>query len=685
MWNQARGRFGCEIKIMDEKFKLQSEFDPAGDQPQAIKKLTKGVVKGFDDQTLLGITGSGKTFSVANVIERTQKPTLIVSHNKTLAAQLCNEFRELFPDNAVHYFVSYYDYYQPEAYIQSTDTYIRKEAMINEEIDRLRHKATTDLLTRNDVIVVASVSCIYDLGLPQEYLENILTLEKGQVIGKEKLIKILLDMQLERTPSVLDKGKFRVRGENFQIMPTNEDIIYDIEMNRGKVAKIFQVDPVEGFIPGETPEVEKVIISPVRHYVSSEKRIKRALKSIGKELEERIEYFEKKDKYLEAERIEQRTREDIAKIREQGFCHGIENYTMHLSGRNLGDMPATLLDYFPDDFLTIVDESHITIPQVRGMYHGNESRKKHLIEGGFRLPSAMENRPLKLKEFESKVSQVMYTSATPAEYELERSQQIVKQIIRPTGLVDPKVTIKPAKTQIKDLIPRIKDRVEKSERTLVTTLTKKMAEDLTDYLEEEEDVEVSYLHSDIESFDRVKILTSLRKGEIDVIVGVNLLREGLDLPEVSLVAILDADQEGFLRSETTLIQTMGRAARNVNGEVLVYADKITGSVKRAVGTTRKRRKKQIEYNKKHNIKPKTIEKKISDITPTEDILDLETKVLPEKEKDFNKLIKEKEKEMKKATKDLNFELAAILRDEIKTLRDKRKDKNKKEDEGKNKN
>ncbi len=664
--------------MIDRKFKLKSKFDPAGDQPEAIKKLTDGVRSGLSDQTLLGITGSGKTFTVANVIEKVQRPTLIVSHNKTLAAQLCNEFREVFPENAVHYFVSYYDYYQPEAYIKSTDTYIRKEAMINEEIDRLRHKTTTDLLTRSDVIVVASVSCIYDLGLPKEYLDNILTLEKGEEIGKEKLIKTLLKMQLERTPSVLEKGKFRVRGENFQIMPTNEDIIYDIEIDRGTIKKIYKVDPVEGFIPGETPEVDIINVSPVRHYVSSEKKIKKALEGIEKELEERIKYFEKRDMLLEAERIEQRTREDIAKIRERGFCHGIENYTMHLSGRDPGDTPASLLDYFPDDFLTVVDESHITIPQIRGMYAGNKSRKEHLIEGGFRLPSALENRPLKLNEFEKKVSQVLYTSATPADYELERSEQIVKQIIRPTGLVDPKVTIRPARTQIKDLIPRLKETVEKGDRALVTTLTKKMAEDLTEYLEEEEGIEVSYLHSDIESFDRVKILTRLRKGEIDVIVGVNLLREGLDLPEVSLVAILDADQEGFLRSETTLIQTMGRAARNEEGEVLLYADKITGSVERAVKVTKRRRKKQIEYNKKHGITPKTIVKKISDITPAEKALDLENKVLPDAEKDYQKLIKKKEKEMRAAAKDLNFELAALLRDEIKAL-EKKKDEKKDND------
>ncbi len=665
---------------MNNELKLHSEYSPAGDQPQAIKKLINGINKKYSDQTLLGITGSGKTFTVSNVIEKIQKPTLVVSHNKTLAAQLCNEFREFFPDNAVHYFVSYYDYYQPEAYIKSTDTYIRKEAMINEEIDRLRHKTTTDLLTRKDVIVVASVSCIYDLGLPKEYLENILVLEKGQKIGVKGLIEKLLKMQLERTPSVLEKGKFRVRGENFQIIPTNEDIIYDVEISGGKIDRIFAVDSVEGFIPGKTPEIEKVHISPVRHYVSSEEGIKRALKGIESELKKRVKYFEKRDMFLEAERIEQRTKEDMAKIRERGFCHGIENYTMHLSGRNPGDTPASLLDYFPNDFLTIIDESHITVPQIDGMYHGNKSRKEHLIDGGFRLPSAMENRPLTLKEFEEKVDQVIYTSATPAEYEIKRSKQVVEQIIRPTGLIDPKITIKPARTQIKDLVPRLIDRVKKGERSLVTTLTKKMAEDLTEYLESEEDIEVSYLHSDIDSFERIKILTKLRKGDIDVIVGVNLLREGLDLPEVSLVAILDADQEGFLRSETTLIQTMGRAARNVNGEVLIYADKMTESIKRAVEVTRERRKRQMEYNKKNGITPKTVKKKIGDIAPAEKILDLETSVLPEGEKDIDKLMKEKEKEMKSAAKDLNFELAAILRDEIQALKDKRKNHEKKDND-----
>lgn len=656
-----------------DKLKLHSTYNLAGDQPEAIGRLVDGLKKQYSDQTLLGITGSGKTFTISNVIERVQKPTLVISHNKTLAAQLCNEFKEFFPENAVHYFVSYYDYYQPEAYIQATDTYIRKEAMINEEIDRLRHKATTDLLTRNDVIVVASVSCIYDLGLPKDYLENILVLEKGQEIEANELIEKLLKMQLERTPSVLKKGKFRVRGENFQIIPTNEDIIYDIEIFRGKIQKIFAVDPVQGFIPDETPEKERVHISPVRHYVSSKAKIEKALKSIEKELQERICYFEDKDMFLEAERIEQRTREDMAKIRERGFCHGIENYTMHLAGRTPGDTPASLLDYFPKGFLTVIDESHITIPQIEGMYHGNKSRKKHLIDGGFRLPSAMENRPLTLKEFEKKVSQVIYTSATPAEYELQKSKQVVKQIIRPTGLVDPKITIKSARTQIKDLIPRLMDRASKKERALVTTLTKKMAEDLTDYLESEEDIEVAYLHSDINSFDRIKILTKLRKGELDVIVGVNLLREGLDLPEVSLVAILDADQEGFLRSETTLIQTMGRAARNANGEVIIYADKITKSIERAVDITRKRRKKQLAYNKKHGIVPKTIRKKISDITPAEKVLDLEMSVLPAEEKSIEQLIQKKQKEMKTAAKDLDFELAAILRDEIHTLKHKKKE------------
>lgn len=648
-------------------FTLKANFKPAGDQPKAIAKLTKGIEKRFDQQTLLGVTGSGKTYTIASLIENIQKPTLVISHNKTLTAQLCNEFRYFFPQNSVHYFVSYYDYYQPEAYIKQTDTYIRKEALINEEIDKLRHAATTALLTRSDVIVVASVSCIYDLGLPMVYRKNIFRLKKGERKTRKEIMKSLIKMHLTRTPSVLERGRFRVQGDVLQVAPVNEDIIYQIELSEEKVERIFAVDPVYGFVPGETPEIEEVIISPVRHFLAEERGTEEAIQKIEKEMKERIAYFEKRNMPLEAERIEQITRNDMARIREMGYCHGIENYSRHLSGREAGDSPSSLLDYFKEDFLTVIDESHITLPQVGAMYYGNKSRKESLIKHGFRLPSAIDNRPLTFKEFEERANLSLYISATPAEYEKKKSKQVVEQIIRPTGLVDPKVTILPCKGQVKDLLGRIDERTKKGQRTLVTTLTKKMAEDLTGYLKERE-VKVSYLHSDVKSLDRIKVLTSLRRGEIDVVVGVNLLREGLDLPEVSLVAILDADKEGFLRSETSLIQTIGRAARNVEGEVLIYADVMTGSIERAVGETERRRKVQIEHNKKHNITPKTIEKEIRDIIPTEKILDIETKPLPKSEKEMKKFIKGKEKEMRQAANDLDFELAAILRDEIKELK-----------------
>ncbi len=649
------------------EFTLRANFDPAGDQPKAIEKLVKGIKKRFDYQTLLGVTGSGKTYSVAKVIEKVQKPALVISHNKTLAAQLCNEFRHFFPNNSVHYFVSYYDYYQPEAYIKQTDTYIRKEALINEEIDKLRHGATTALLTRSDVVVVASVSCIYDLGLPTVYKKNIFRIKKGEKKTRKEIIKSLVKMHLTRTPSVLERGRFRVQGDVLQIAPVNEDIIYQVELSEKKVEKIFSVDPIQGFVPGETPEIEEVVISPVRHFLAEEKGTEEAILKIEKELKERIDYFEKRSMPLEAERIEQITRNDIARLREMGYCHGIENYSRHLSNRKPGESPSSLLDYFNEDFLTIIDESHITLPQIGAMYYGNKSRKESLIKHGFRLPSAMDNRPLTFEEFEESTNQSIYISATPAEYEKKKSRQVVEQIIRPTGLVDPKVTILPCKGQIKDLLGRIDERKKRKQRTLVTTLTKKMAEDLTEYLKEKK-VKISYLHSDVKSLERIKVLTSLRKGEIDVVVGVNLLREGLDLPEVSLVAILDADKEGFLRSETSLIQTIGRAARNVEGEVLIYADKITGSIERAVGETERRRKIQIEHNKKHDIVPRTIEKEIGDIIPTEKTLDIETKPLPKSEKEMKKFIKEKEKEMRQAAHDLDFELAAVLRDEIKELK-----------------
>ncbi len=655
------------------KFKLKSNYNPAGDQPKAIKSLTKGISKGFKKQTLLGITGSGKTYTIAKAIEELQRPALIISHNKTLTAQLCNEFRHYFPENSVHYFVSYYDYYQPEAYIKQTDTYIRKEALINEEIDKLRHKTTTALLTRRDVIVVASVSCIYDLGLPSAYKENIFFLRKGDKTSREDLIKSLINMHLKRTPSVLERGRFRVQGDILQIAPVNEDVIYQVELFNGRVDKIFSVDPVKGFVVGETPEIEEITISPPRHFLSKEGGMENALKKIEEELKERIKYFEKNNMPLEAERIEKITRNDIARMRETGFCHGIENYSAALSGRKEGDSPSSLLDYFENDFLTVIDESHITIPQIRAMYYGNKSRKDSLIKNGFRLPSAKENRPLTYNEFKNKIGDVIYVSATPAEYEKENSQNIVEQIIRPTGLVDPKLTILPCEGQVQNLLKKIKERALRKERVLATTLTKKMAEDLTEYLKEEE-IKVSYLHSDIDSLDRIRILTSLRKGDVDAVIGVNLLREGLDLPEVSLVAILDADKEGFLRSETSLIQTIGRAARNVRGEVLIYADKITGSIERAVEETERRRRMQMEYNKKNNITPQTIKKKIDDIVPAKEVLEIEAKPILKSEKELKKFITEKEKEMRKAAKDLNFELATLIRDEIKELKKKNEKK-----------
>lgn len=673
-------------------FKIQSKFKPAGDQPQAIKSLVNGLNKNYDRQTLLGVTGSGKTFTVANVIAEMGKPALIIAHNKTLAAQLCNEFREIFPENSVNYFVSYYDYYQPEAYMPSSDTYIDKEALINEEIDKLRHAATTALLTRRDVIVVASVSCIYGLGAPEVYAKNIFKLKKGGAINRQEFSRRLIELQYTRTNSDLKRGTFRLRGENWEIMPPDRELIYNFEVKDGVIKDIYEIDPVKGFEPGFTPNLEQVIISPAKHFITPPEDRERAIKLIKEELKEQLKFFEKNGKLLEAERLERRTKFDLAMMKEVGYCHGIENYSRHLSGRSAGDSPDTLLNYFPKDangkpdFLTIIDESHVTVPQVRGMYRGDASRKQTLIEYGFRLPSAADNRPLRFDEFEKRVGQIIFTSATPSDYEKENSKQIVEQIIRPTGLVDPKITIQPVRGQIMDLIPRIYDRVAKKERVLVTTLTKKMAEDLSDYLQNLENqssrtsktirttttkLKVAYLHSDVKTLDRIRILTSLRKGEFDVLVGVNLLREGLDLPEVSLVAILDADKEGFLRSETSLIQTIGRAARNSEGEVLMYADNITGSIKRAIDETERRRTKQLAYNKKHGITPKTIIKAIHDILPNAgDTLKLELKPIQKSKKAMEILIKDKEREMREAAKNLSFELAAILRDEIKILKTK---------------
>ena len=658
---------------MDRPFEIISNNKPAGDQPKAIAELVVGLGKGYRDQTLKGVTGSGKTFTMANVIAAVQKPTLVIAHNKTLAAQLTNEFRELFPKNAVNYFVSYYDYYQPEAYMPSSDTYIDKEALINDEIDKLRHAATMSLLTRRDVIVVASVSCIYGLGAPEAYAANIFHFKVGDKIERKAFARKLIELQFTRTTADLKRGTYRLRGDHWEVMPPDREVIYDFEMKGETIAAIYEVDPVVGFRPGFTETLPEIYIAPAKHFVTEKPARDRAITLIQQELKDQLHYFEKEKKFLEAERIERRTKNDLAMMREVGYCHGIENYSRHLSGRAAGEAPDTLLDYFPKkkdgtpDFLTIIDESHITISQIQGMSNGDAARKKTLIEYGFRLPSAADNRPLRFAEFEKRIGQTLYTSATPGEFERERSQQIVEQIIRPTGLIDPKITIKPARGQVDDLIPRIEERVAKGERVLVTTLTKRMAEDLSSYLEEKK-IKVNYLHSDVKTLDRIKILTDLRKGKIEVLVGVNLLREGLDLPEVSLVAILDADKEGFLRSETSLVQTIGRAARNVNGEVVMYADQITGSIERAVKETDRRRIIQLAYNEKHHITPTTIVKKISDILIDVDaVLALEMKPVPKSKKGLESLIKDKEKEMREAAKHLDFELAAILRDEIKEL------------------
>ena len=667
-------------------FELISKNKPAGDQPRAIEKLVAGLNAGMRHQTLLGVTGSGKTFTIANVIARVNKPALVIAHNKTLAAQLCNEFRELFPKNAVHYFVSYYDYYQPEAYMPSTDTYIDKEALINDEIDKLRHAATTALLTRRDVIIVASVSCIYGLGAPEVYRENIMRIRPGDTLERKEFVRRLVGLQFTRTPADVKRGTFRLRGETWEIMPPDRELIYRIEVNQNAVRAIYELDPVQGFIPGKTVAISELIMAPAKHFITPKEEMNRAIGAIKIELKERLAYFEKEKLFLEAEHLERRTKADIAMMREVGYCSGIENYSRHLSGRAAGAPPDTLLSYFPDSpaggFLTVIDESHVTVPQISGMYEGDASRKKTLIEYGFRLPSAADNRPLKNSEFWNHVGQMIYTSATPGPWEREKSAQVVEQIIRPTGLVDPKITLRSAKSQIDDLIPRIEERVLRGDRVLVTTLTKKMAEDLSRYLldkkvfhpdvsvgmesKKSRQLKVAYLHSDVATLERIKILTGLRRGTFEVLVGVNLLREGLDLPEVSLVAILDADKEGFLRSETSLIQTIGRAARNIEGEVLIYADHITGSIARAIGETERRRALQITYNKEHGITPKTIVKEIKDILPTE-VLELEMKPIPKTEKALLALIKQKEREMKEAARELDFELAALLRDEIKML------------------
>ena len=656
---------------MVQKYNLVSDYPPQGDQPHAIKKLIEGIRQGYKYQTLLGVTGSGKTFTMANVIQKIQLPTLVISHNKTLAAQLCSEFRRFFPYNAVEYFVSYYDYYQPEAYIARTDTYIEKDSSINEEIDRLRLSATSSLLERRDVIIVASVSCIYGLGSPKDYQDLVLKISKNEIFKRDNILERLINIHYERNDIDFHRGCFRVRGDVIEIFPSYLEYAFRIELWGDEIEAISQIDPLTGKV---IERRDKIIIYPAKHFVTTRDKLKRALLSIEEELKERLKYFKKEGKLLEAQRLEQRTKYDLEMLREVGYCSGIENYSRHISGRKSGEPPATLLDYFPSDFLMFIDESHVTIPQLRGMFAGDKSRKDSLVEYGFRLPSAYDNRPLYFKEIENYMEKVVFVSATPAKYELEKSKQIVEQIIRPTGLIDPEIILKPAKNQIDSLIEEIKKRTEKKERILVTTLTKRMAEDVAEYLEEI-NIKAKYLHSEIKTLERINILKDLRLGKFNVLVGVNLLREGLDLPEVSLVAILDADKEGFLRSETSLIQTMGRAARNINGTVILYCENITGSIRRAVKETNRRRKIQLEYNRKYQITPKTITKTVEEFAIINNINNFEnfSTVNEEHEKYLSKsnlwlLIKSLEKEMKQAAKNLDFERATLLRDEIRRLK-----------------
>ncbi|MFW5868808.1 MAG: excinuclease ABC subunit UvrB [Armatimonadota bacterium] len=654
-----------------QELEVVSEFEPAGDQPQAIESLSQGIRDGLEHQVLRGITGSGKTYAVAKVIEQVQKPTLVIAHNKTLAAQLCAEFREFFPHNAVEFFVSYYDYYQPEAYLPTTDTYIEKDSQINEEIDRLRHSATQAVMERRDVIVVASVSCIFGLGSPDQYEEITLRVHQGQTVDRDDILEQLVKMQFARNDYELRRGTFRVRGDVIEITPMDEDEVIRIEMWGDEIERIMVIDQMTGEI---IEEKSTAVVFPATHFVASRKRTDNALAAIKRELEERLAYFHRENMMLEAQRLEQRTMYDLEMIQEVGYCTGIENYSRHFDGREPGDTPFTLMDYFPDDKLLIIDESYQTVPQIQAMYHGDRSRKLSLVQHGFRLPCALDNRPLTFREWEKRVSQVIYTSATPADYEMERAQNLTEIVIRPTGLVDPEVEVRPTKGQVDDLIGEIRKRAEKNERVLVTTLTKRMAEDLTDYFAEL-DIRVHYLHSDIETIERTELLRDLRLGTFDVLVGINLLREGLDLPEVSLVAILDADREGFLRSDTSLIQTMGRAARNVEGRVIMYADRITDSMRRAMDETERRREKQIAYNEEHGITPRTIRKKVHDVIRFhQQTAEEAERTVPEEvagelaAADLDALIAALEDEMQSAAEDLEFERAAELRDEIEHLR-----------------
>ena len=658
---------------MNNKFKIYSNNTPAGSQPEAIEKLVQGINDGIDSQILLGVTGSGKTFTIANVIEKVQKPTLVIAHNKTLAAQLYSEFKEIFPENAVEYFISYYDYYQPEAYIPRTDTFIEKTASINDEIDRLRHNTTRSLYQRKDTIVVSSVSCIYGLGLPENYFKGAITINIGDNIDRDELLRHLVKIQYSRNDIELGRGKFRARGDIVEIHPAYENIITRISFFGDEIEAIVRINQTTGEI---LEACEKTVIFPAVHYISDDDNLEATISLIQLELNNRLIELKNQNKLVEAQRLEQRTKYDIEMIKEMGYCSGIENYSRILEGREAGTPPATLLDYFKDDFLVVIDESHATIPQLKGMYHGDASRKNTLIDYGFRLPCARDNRPLNFDEFMSKIHQKIYVSATPAQFEYDTSQNIVEQIIRPTGLVDPKIEVRPIKNQVDDLMGEIKTRTEKNERILITTLTKKMAEDLSAYFQSM-GLRVRYLHSEIVSIERVEILRDLRLGEFDILIGVNLLREGLDLPEVSLVAIMDADKEGFLRSETSLIQTIGRAARNASGEVIMYADKITDSMQKAITETERRRKMQLEYNKKYNITPRTIIKKIEDnllgvLNSYRDVEDIVAEQMVEMNltiKELPKVIKQLEKEMHKAAKLLDFERAAELRDKLKKLRE----------------
>lgn len=652
-----------------KKFKLNSPYKPLGDQPKAINSLVDGINKGEKEQTLLGVTGSGKTFTMANVIEKVQKPTLVISHNKTLAAQLYEEFKEFFPDNAVEYFVSYYDYYQPEAYVPRTDTFIDKESSVNEEIDIMRHSATQSLLSRDDVIVVSSVSCIYGIGSPEDYGEFAFGIAVGDNYDRSDIIRKLVFMQYERNDIEFARGHFRVRGDVIEINPVHGTPPVRVELFGDEIDAISLIDKVTG---KKTESLKIYMIFPAKHFVVGQDKMDTAIRNISDELDERLNEFNLSNKLLEAQRLEQRTRFDIEMLQEMGYCPGVENYSMHLSGRKWGEKPYSLLKYFPEDYLTIIDESHVTLPQIRGMYNGDRARKETLVEHGFRLPSAKENRPLRFDEFESSINQIIYVSATPGAYELSRSSNIVEQIIRPTGLVDPEVIIRPVKGQVEDLLGEVKKRAKKDERVLVTTLTKKMAEDLTDYYAKI-GVKVRYMHSEIDTLERIDIVDDLRRGTFDVLVGVNLLREGLDLPEVSLVAILDVDKEGFLRNETSLIQTIGRAARNINGQVIMYVDEMTDSVKNATAITSKRRKIQIKYNEKHGIVPKTTKRALKDKKVAED-LDIEGTDISKIPKDeLRLLISDLENDMKEAAAKLDFERAASLRDQIATLKGLKKD------------